>query len=76
MTLQQFRFSLWLHNFAKQRAILKSYEDLDLLLTSRDVDGVDLYSEILLFKQYLITSNNLLDVNEAQAINCIKDCYW
>ena len=48
--------------------IFKSYKDLDLLLTSRD----DLYSEILLFKHYL-TSNNLSDVNEAQAINCIKD---
>ena len=52
--------------------ILKSNKDLDLLLTSRDVDGIDLYSEILLFKHYLI-SDNLLDVNKAQAINCIKD---
>ena len=52
--------------------ILQSYKDLDLLLTSRDVDCIDLYSEILLFKHYL-TGNNLLDVNKAQAINCIKD---
>jgi len=40
--------------------------------TSGDVVGIDLYSEILLFKQNL-TSNNLLDVNAAQALNCIKD---
>jgi len=55
--------------------ILKSCKDLDLLLqtpTSRDVDGIDLYGEILLFKHYLI-SNKLLDLNAAQALNCIKD---
>ena len=55
--------------------ILKSCKDLDLLLQtpiSRDVDGIDLYSDILLFKQYL-TSNNLLNVYAAQALNCIKD---
>jgi len=55
--------------------ILKSCKDLDLLLqtpTSRDVDGIDLYGEILLFKHYL-SSNKLLDLNAAQAPNYIKD---
>ena len=36
------------------------------------VKNADLIFTVNIFKQYLI-SNNLLDVNEAQAINCIKD---
>ncbi len=39
---------------------VKSCKDLDLLLqttTSRDVDGIDLYNEILLFKQFVKTNN-------------------
>ena len=53
--------------------LLKECKDLDLLLrsgTSRDINGVDLYSELLLFREFL-NSNGIKITTALEALNCI-----
>ena len=61
--------------------LLKSCKDLDLLLQrpsldadsleSRDIVGVDLYHEMLLFRDFL-SANNLKNLNAVNTLNALK----